>query len=162
MKKIIIESHIPFVTDQFDGIAEVVRLAPEDITPAAVADADAMIVRTRTRCDASLLEGSKVGFIATATIGTDHIDLDYCRRKGIRVVSAPGCNAPAVAQYVWASVLRLRPDISGMVMGIVGLGHVGGDCGRLGASARRRNSGVRSTQKAHAWRLEHTGAFLQR
>lgn len=125
MKKIIIESHIPFVTDQFDGIAEVVRLAPEDITPAAVADADAMIVRTRTRCDASLLEGSKVGFIATATIGTDHIDLDYGRRKGIRVVSAPGCNAPAVAQYVWASVLRLRPDISGMVMGIVGLGHVG-------------------------------------
>lgn len=125
MKKIIIESHIPFVTDQFDGIAEVVRLAPEDITPAAVADADAMIVRTRTRCDASLLEGSKVGFIATATIGTDHIDLDYCRCKGIRVVSAPGCNAPAVAQYVWASVLRLHPDISGMVMGIVGLGHVG-------------------------------------
>lgn len=125
MKKIIIESHIPFVTDQFDGIAEVVRLAPEDITPAAVADADAMIVRTRTRCDASLLEGSKVGFIATATIGTDHIDLDYCRRKGIRVVFAPGCNAPAVAQYVWAAVLRLRPDTSGMVMGIVGLGHVG-------------------------------------
>lgn len=125
MKRIIIESHIPFVTHQFDGVAEVVRLAPEDITPAAVTDADAMIVRTRTRCDASLLDGSKVRFVATATIGTDHIDLDYCRRKGISVVSAPGCNAPAVAQYVWASVLRLHPDVSGMVMGIVGLGHVG-------------------------------------
>ena len=59
MKKIIIESHIPFVTDQFDGIAEVVRLAPEDITPAAVADADAMIVRTRTRCDACCLKARR-------------------------------------------------------------------------------------------------------
>ena len=124
-KRIVIESHIPFVGHQLDGIAEVVRLAPEEITREAVADADALIVRTRTRCDASLLEGSRVGLVATATIGTDHIDKEYCRSQGIEVVSAPGCNAPAVAQYVWASVLTLRPQIEGLTIGIVGMGHVG-------------------------------------
>lgn len=124
-KRIVIESHIPFVGSQLDGIAEVVRLAPEEITREAVADTEALIVRTRTRCDASLLEGSRVGLVATATIGTDHIDKGYCRSRGIEVVSAPGCNAPAVAQYVWASVLTLRPQIEGLTIGIVGMGHVG-------------------------------------
>jgi len=124
-KKIIIESHIPFVGREFDGVACVERLAPEEITAAAVADADALIVRTRTRCDAGLLEGSRIGFVATATIGTDHIDREYCASRGIQVVSAPGCNAPAVAQYVWASVLSLRKEVRGMTIGIVGLGHVG-------------------------------------
>lgn len=124
-KRIVIESHIPFVGNQLDGIAEVVRLAPEEITREAVADADALIVRTRTRCDASLLEGSRVGLVATATIGTDHIDKEYCRARGIEVVSAPGCNAPAVAQYVWASILSIRPKVEGLTIGIVGLGHVG-------------------------------------
>lgn len=126
MPKIIIESHIPYIGESFAGIAETVFLAPEEITPDAVRDADALIVRTRTRCDAALLDGSNVRFVATATIGTDHIDLDYCRRHGIEVVSAPGCNAPAVAQYVWASIFTLRPDDwQGLTLGIVGLGHVG-------------------------------------
>lgn len=123
--KIIVESHIPYVGDRLDCAGEVVRLAPEEITPAAVADADALIVRTRTRCDASLLAGSEVRFVATATIGTDHIDLPWCAANGIHTVSCPGCNAPAVAQYVWASVLRLLPQVEGKTIGIVGLGHVG-------------------------------------
>ena len=126
MSKVIIESHIPYVGDSFLGVADAQFLPPEEITPETVRDADALIVRTRTRCDASLLEGSKVRFVATATIGTDHIDQAYCREHGIEVVSAPGCNAPAVAQYVWASVLALRPsNWQNITMGIVGLGHVG-------------------------------------
>ncbi len=126
MKKIVIESHIPYVGDAFGGVAEVLFLPPEEIVAAAVRDADALIVRTRTRCDAALLGGSRVRFVATATIGTDHIDLGYCRDNGIEVVSAPGCNAPAVAQYVWASLLRLRPgDWRSLTLGIVGLGNVG-------------------------------------
>lgn len=126
MPEIIIESHIPYIGNSFEGVAETRVLPPEDITPEAVHRADALIVRTRTRCDAALLDGSRVGFVATATIGTDHIDLDYCRKHGIRVVSAPGCNAPAVAQYVWASVLTLCPDTwHNLTVGIVGLGHVG-------------------------------------
>ena len=123
--KILIESHIPFIGDALDDLGEVVRLAPEEFTAEAVADADAMIVRTRTRCDAALLAGSNVCFVATATIGTDHIDLPWCAANGITTVSAPGCNAPAVAQYVWASLLRLLPSLKGKTIGIVGLGHVG-------------------------------------
>ncbi len=122
---IIIESHIPYIGDTLDDLGSVRRLAPEEFTPEAVADADALIVRTRTRCDASLLSGSKVRFVATATIGTDHIDLPWCAANGITTVSAPGCNAPAVAQYVWASLLRLLPSVEGKTIGIVGLGHVG-------------------------------------
>lgn len=123
--KIIVESHIPYVDHILDGLGTVVRLDPEEITPQAVADADALIVRTRTRCNASLLEGSRVRFVATATIGTDHIDLRWCAAQGITTVSAPGCNAPAVAQYVWASVLRLIPNPRPLTIGIVGVGHVG-------------------------------------
>lgn len=127
MPKVIIESHIPYVPARFlVGIADVEILPPEEITRRAVADASALIVRTRTRCDAALLDGSAVRFIATATIGTDHIDIPYCREHGIMVVSAPGCNAPAVAQYVWASILTLLPGTwRGITLGIVGLGHVG-------------------------------------
>ena len=132
---VIIESHIPFVGDAFAGIAETCVLPPEEINAQSVRHADALIVRTRTRCDAALLGGSKVRFVATATIGTDHIDLDYCRKIGIQVVSAPGCNAPAVAQYVWSSVLRLIPRESwkaDFTIGVVGLGHVGSIVARWG------------------------------
>lgn len=132
--KIIVESHVPFVGDAFAGVAETVVLPPEDITPEAVSDADALIIRTRTRCDSRLLDGSRVRFIATATIGTDHIDLPYCAERGIKVVNAPGCNAPAVAQYVMASVLRLRPRCEGKVLGVVGCGNVGSIVARWGAS----------------------------
>lgn len=120
---IVIESHIPYIKGVFEPCAAVRYLAPEEITPAAVRDADALVVRTRTRCDAALLDGSRCRVIATATIGTDHIDMDYCRRRGIVVANAPGCNAPAVAQYVFASIAGLCR--SG-VLGVVGVGHVGG------------------------------------
>ncbi|MBD5224775.1 MAG: 4-phosphoerythronate dehydrogenase [Bacteroidales bacterium] len=123
--KIIVESHIPYVGNSLDDLGEVVRLTPDEITREAVADADALIVRTRTRCGAPLLDGSAVKFVATATIGTDHIDRGWCASRGIEVHSCPGCNAPAVAQYVWSSVLRLRDCVEGAVIGVVGLGNVG-------------------------------------
>ena len=104
MIRIIVESHIPYIKGLLEPMARVEYLDTCDITAAAVRDADALLVRTRTRCDASLLEGSRVRFIGTATIGTDHIDLDYCRERGIEVVNAPGCNAPAVAQWVHAAL----------------------------------------------------------
>lgn len=125
--KLIIESHVPCVPGDLSDYFDVTRLAPEDFTPAAVADADAMIIRTRTRCNEELLKNSRVKFIATATIGTDHIDLDWCAANGIAVASAPGCNAPAVAQYVMASLLTLFPEeLQGKTIGVVGVGHVGG------------------------------------
>ena len=123
--KIIVERNVPFL-DVLDSYANVQRLPYSDITPDMVRDADALIVRTRNCCDATLLEGSRVSFIATATIGTDHIDLPWCASNGIEVVNAPGCNAPAVAQYVFSSLMRLinRP-ISSYTIGIIGVGHVG-------------------------------------
>lgn len=127
MKKlsIVVERNVPFI-EVLDDHADVLRLPYADITPDAVRHADALVVRTRNRCDAALLAGSSVRFIATATIGTDHIDLPWCAAHGIEAVNAPGCNAPAVAQYVFSSLMRVinRP-ISSYTIGIVGVGHVG-------------------------------------
>lgn len=123
---VIIESRIPFVGDRLDGIARVTRLDPDEFTPQAVADADALIVRTRTKVNEALLGGSKVRFVATATIGTDHIDMEWCRTSGITVANAPGCNAPGVAQYVLAAVMEQGYDMGPQTtIGIVGVGHVG-------------------------------------
>lgn len=126
---ILIESHIPYVNGVAEAAGHTVEyLEPEEFTPGRVREADALMIRTRTRCNEALLAGSRVKIIATATIGTDHIDLDYCRRTGIAVHNAPGCNAPAVAQYVLSIVGRLAPDVQRL--GIVGVGHVGGQVRR--------------------------------
>lgn len=122
----IVERNIPYIHGALEPFGKVEYLDPESITPDTVRHADALIVRTRTRCNAKLLEGSTVKFIATATIGTDHIDMDWCHSHGITIANAPGCNAPAVAQYVLASIASLanRP-VSQYRLGIVGVGNVG-------------------------------------
>lgn len=136
--KIVIEKNIPFIKGLLEPWAEISYLAPEEINRASMADADALITRTRTRCDKELLEGSRCRFIATATIGTDHIDLDYCKQAGITVANAPGCNAPAVAQYVFASIAEImnRRDTpaapEALTLGVVGVGNVGGIVARWG------------------------------
>lgn len=125
--KIIVEANIPYIKGALEPYGYVRYLRAEDITTEAVEDADALIVRTRTRCDEALLGSSRCRFIATATIGTDHIDLPWCESRGIEVANAPGCNAPAVAQYVFASLAAVMGrDLSGLTIGIVGVGNVGG------------------------------------
>ncbi len=128
--KIIVDDKIPYIQGHLRLLAdEVVALNGASISADDVKNADALIVRTRTRCDESLLKGSKVQFIATATIGFDHIDADYLQRAGIVWTSCPGCNAASVAQYVESSLLLLRQEkglsLSGATIGIVGCGHVG-------------------------------------
>ena len=98
--RFIVENHIPYIHGLLEDVAQVSYLPPEAIDATAVRDADALLVRTRTRCDASLLHGSRVNWIGTATIGTDHIDMDYCATRGIAVANAPGCNAPASAKVM--------------------------------------------------------------
>lgn len=134
--RVVADCNIPFIDTLLGDGVELVQLAPDEITPQVVKDADALITRTRTRANAALLDGSRCSLVATATIGTDHIDFDYCHSRGIKVVSAPGCNAPAVAQYVWASILALLPDRdpSSITVGVVGVGHVGGIVDRWGRS----------------------------
>ena len=132
--RIVVDRDIPFVAGVFEPWFDVRYLSGRAIGPEEVRDAVALVVRTRTRCDAALLEGSAVRLVATATIGTDHIDLPYCASRGIVVASAPGCNAAAVAQYVSAALRALSLDRPGAVLGVIGVGHVGS----LVAEAGRR------------------------
>ena len=129
--KIIADKNIPFLENRIKG-AELVQLPASSIDKEAVKDADALIVRTRTRCDASLLENSKVKAIASATIGTDHIDIPWCKENGIAVSNAPGCNAPGVALYVWSNLLRNGFDPAKSTLGVIGCGNVGGIVARWG------------------------------
>ena len=128
--KLIIDDKIPYIREAAEKIAdEVVYVPGNRFTPRLVRNADALIVRTRTHCDGLLLEGSRVRFIATATIGFDHIDTEYCRLAGIAWSNAPGCNAASVAQYVRSALLLIQAQshcpLREMTLGIVGVGHVG-------------------------------------
>ena len=127
--KIVADMDVPFLNGVLEPYAEVVYKKGPEITSADVADADALILRTRTKCDAGLLDGSKVQIIATATIGTDHVDFDYCDSKGIEVHNAAGCNAGGVMQYVFSGLYgvaaRKGIKIDGSTIGIIGVGNVG-------------------------------------
>ena len=128
VKQVIIDKGIPFLEGVFPPEIEVLHLSPEDITPAAVRYADALFVRTRTQINKELLHGSNVRFVATATIGFDHIDQDYCREAGIHWVSCPGCNAQAVCDYVEEAIASSSHCLiasSPLTIGIIGYGHVG-------------------------------------
>lgn len=129
--QIIIDKGIPFLQGVFPSEIEVKFLSPEEITSESVRKADALFVRTRTRINKELLHGSQVRFVATATIGFDHIDQDYCREAGIHWVSCPGCNAQAVCDYVEEAIASFNSSPSrgrsggDFTIGIVGYGHVG-------------------------------------
>lgn len=128
--KVIVDNKIPYIKESIEKIAdEVIYLSGTAFTPEIIRDADALVIRTRTRCNQELLQGSRVKFIATATIGFDHIDTEYCRRQGIEWKNARGSNASSVAQYIYSSLLLLQarygiywPDVC---LGIVGVGNVG-------------------------------------
>ena len=127
--KVVVDSAIPYLRGVLEPYFEVVYRAGEAFAASDVADADALIVRTRTKCNANLLQGSRVRLIATATIGFDHIDMDYCQKQGIRVVTAQGCNAAGVLQWVAAALALLAQkdgwSPSQKTLGIVGVGNVG-------------------------------------
>lgn len=133
--KIIIDDKIPYIKGALESFAEVIYLAGNKTTPEIVKDADAIITRTRTVCNEKLLAGSKVKFIATATIGYDHIDTDYCDRVGITWTNAPGCNSKSVEQYIASALMALAEkknfSLTGKTIGIVGVGNVGSKVARL-------------------------------
>lgn len=141
--RIVIDDKIPYIRDAIGRITgDAVYLRGSEIGPDDVRDADALIVRTRTRCDEALLKGSRVSFVATATIGFDHIDGAYMQRAGIEWMSCPGCNSSSVAQYL-RSVLILQKRQKGMrpessTIGIVGCGHVGSKVAAVAAAMGMR------------------------
>ena len=133
--KIVIDDKIPYIRGAFEPFAEVVYLPGNKTTPEVVKDADAIVTRTRTKCNRDLLTGSKVKFIATATIGHDHIDTEFCKQAGIEWTNAPGCNAESVNQYIASALfsysMKKRFDLKEKTIGIVGVGHVGSKVARL-------------------------------
>ncbi len=127
--KIVADNKIPFLKGVLEPYADVAYYPGNEITSGVIQDADALIVRTRTRCNADLLKDSKVKFIATATIGFDHIDTEYCRINNIQWANAPGCNSGSVMQYIAGALSFLsqkyRFNYSEKTLGIVGGGNVG-------------------------------------
>ena len=92
--KIIVEKNIPYISGILEKYAEVLYLPYQDITPESVKDADALLVRTRTRCDEALLAGSRCKFIGTATIGTDRHHSKKC--SGLQ---CSGCSSIRIFCY---------------------------------------------------------------
>ena len=136
--KIVIDNAIPFLEGVLEPYAEIRYLPGREIAARDVRDADALIVRTRTRCDARLLAGSRVRMIATATIGFDHIGTAWSAAHGIPVATAAGCNARGVLQWI-AAVLHHLSQRDGWhpaekTLGVVGAGHVGELVRRYAAS----------------------------
>ncbi len=133
--KIVIDDKIPYIRGAFEEVAEVVYLAGSKTTPEVVKDADAIVTRTRTICNEKLLAGSSVKFIATATIGYDHIDTDYCDAAGIKWTNAPGCNSKSVEQYIASTLMvlaeRKNLQLKDLCIGIVGVGNVGSKVARI-------------------------------
>lgn len=127
--KIVIDSAIPFIRGVFEPYAEVSYIFGPDIRHEDLLDADALVTRTRTRCDRALLAGTAVKMIASATIGMDHIDQDFCREAGIFVQNAAGCNAGGVMNYVFSALYgvaaRKGIKLEGQTLGIIGVGNVG-------------------------------------
>lgn len=127
--KIVVDENIPAAQQCFGALGEVILRPGRSLSAADVQDADALIVRSITRVDQALLAGSKVRFVGTATIGVDHVQQDFLQQQGIRFVSAPGCNARSVVEYVITVLLELEAtrelDLRGKSIGIIGLGNVG-------------------------------------
>lgn len=127
---ILADENIPLVDEFFAGFGEIRRMPGRSINRAALENVDVLLVRSVTRVDREMLEGSAVRFVGTCTIGTDHLDLDYFEQAGIEWASAPGCNARGVADYVLGSLLALS-EVRGEALarrrfGVVGAGEVGG------------------------------------
>ncbi|HAZ90289.1 4-phosphoerythronate dehydrogenase [Marinobacter sp. DSM 26671] len=142
---IVADENIPLLDSFFGDIGEIRRVSGRSMSNEDVRDADIVLVRSVTRVNRELLEGSRVRFVGTTTIGTDHVDLDWLEAAGIRFSAAPGCNANSVAEYV-LSVLSLHAERRGLAdwsqlsVGIVGVGNVGGELAhkleRLGFDVR--------------------------
>jgi erythronate-4-phosphate dehydrogenase len=127
--KIIADDKIPFLKGALESFAEINYVPGNLITREIAKDADALLIRTRTKCSANLLEGTRIKFIGTATIGFDHIDTNFCDSHKIRWTNAPGCNSSSVQQYFTSAILKLEHEYSynlrDKTIGIIGVGNVG-------------------------------------
>jgi erythronate-4-phosphate dehydrogenase len=135
MVRIIADDKIPFLKGVLDPFAKVTYLPGNQINRNFALESDALLVRTRTKCNSELLAGTPVKFIGTATIGFDHIDTDYCEKNNIKWTNAPGCNSSSVQQYIAAALLKISAesgfDLKDKTLGIIGVGNVGSKVQKL-------------------------------
>ncbi|HEY9034621.1 MAG TPA: 4-phosphoerythronate dehydrogenase [Pseudomonadales bacterium] len=125
---VVADENIPLLDELLGDIAEIRRLPGRGIRAQDVADADALLVRSVTRVDAALVDGSRLRFVGSCTIGVDHVDMSALQQRQIAFAHAPGCNAAAVVDYVLAAMLAIEPSLpvwQQRCVGIVGLGQVG-------------------------------------
>ena len=126
---ITLDEAIPYWEEAFSGLGEIRPFSGRQLNKEAVRDADALIVRSITRVDASLLQGSTVRFVAAASAGIDHIDLRYLQAQGIGFGYAPGCNANSVSEYIVTalSVFASRRNwtLKDKSIAVIGVGNVG-------------------------------------
>ncbi|MBP8960278.1 MAG: erythronate-4-phosphate dehydrogenase, partial [Bacteroidales bacterium] len=129
MLHIVADNKIPFLKGVLEPYARVEYFPGSKITRDVIKGADALLIRTRTKCTPELLEGTSVKFIGSATIGFDHIDTVFCRKNGIRWTNAPGCNSFSVQQYMMAALLKIASScgfsLKDKTIGIIGVGNVG-------------------------------------
>jgi erythronate-4-phosphate dehydrogenase len=158
--KIVADDKIPFLKGVLEPYTDIQYFPGREISAAHVKDADALIIRTRTKCNKELLEDSKVRFIATATIGYDHIDTDYCTARNISWQNAPGCNSSSVEQYLLSALLILSGRKNFMLadktIGIIGVGHVGSKVEKI---ARHMGMNVIKNDPPRE-RIEHGSHFV--
>ena len=132
---IVADENIPLLESFFGDIGTIRRVSGRTVSPEDVNDADILLVRSVTRVNEALLKDSRVRYVGTSTIGTDHVDLPWLESRGIAFSAAPGCNANSVAEYV-LSVLSLYAEQQGLddwetlSVGIVGAGNVGSELAR--------------------------------
>ena len=135
---IVADRNLPFVAEAFGPLGELSLIETGDFRPETIRGADALVVRSETKIGPALLDRSRVRFVGTASIGTDHLDLEYLAAHSIAFANAPGCNAHAVKEYVVAVLLeagrRLGLSLRGKVIGIVGVGAVGSKVARAAAA----------------------------
>ena len=124
--KILADENITDVARLFAPYGDVSLYSGRDIRPAQISDVDVLLVRSVTNINAQLLADSQVGFVGSATIGTDHVDLEYLRGRNIHFAHAPGCNANAVVQYMLAVLCSCIPQWRNKTVAIIGCGQVGG------------------------------------
>ncbi len=163
--RLVADANIPHAEAAFAAFGAVTTHPGRALTPDVVRTADVLLVRSVTRVDAALLDGSRVRFVGSATAGTDHVDRAYLRRRGIAFAHAPGANATSVADYVVAALLalrqRTRTPLAGRTAGVVGCGAVGGRVARrleaLGLAVLRvdppRAEAAEAAGRAHPFRL---------
>lgn len=131
--RIVADENIPFVHELFSTFGEVTTLPGREMTAGDVEEADILLVRSVTPVNESLLGQSKVQFVGTCTIGTDHLDTDFLVSRNISYASAAGCNAISVVQYVLSALAVLYENDTWLTksVGIIGCGNVGGSLYRV-------------------------------